>query len=734
MVPMLTLAMSALMPSAAAAQSDAEQRTLILFDRSASMIQPYGGVRKIDLAKQLFRDLANQLKDDPQVAIRFFAGGTTRDKSIDCQASEIGLGFGGVRTTVSLESFVDDVTAIGYETPITFALEQARSDLADWPGPRKIILISDGEETCDRDPEELAELFFEDGITIDTIGIGPPDAFSQLGMIALSGGGGFQLAENLDSLKGAFDNSLPGGALNFGAPGKARQLPGPAAPATAAPVAAASVAPPVSAPNIVALPAVPSIGLPETEEVPAGAALAVEIIFDASGSMAAWLGDQTKLALAKDALRAAAEGLDNERLLVAFRAYGFDEALAKTAEASCPNTELLMPFSNSGQAADVTQRADELVAYGYTPIARSLELAGQDLSAVAAARRMIILISDGEETCDGDPQAVARALKAQGIDLQTHVVGFDLDEVARVQMSEIAREGGGNYYDANNGAELGENLIRVIELAQEAADPWGARVIHPIIGGETLESAISITAGAYTLDKDLLRGEERFFKVDTSIAQRGLLRAIIQSRKIIFGNDGDASESGIAYGGFEIRLYRPDTTEVKGHWARVYGERGEQAHTAYVDLTGDGFFFSIGNQYDTVNKDALFQLEIDEAGDLIERQDAPADNSRALSADISMPITGHLGLEDREDIYGLALTNPTRNINIRVRFTDPDFRFQLDLRDAATGRRIERFTGLTGEMDASVSLPPETNTATLRIRDNNPSLNTEFSSYTITIN
>lgn len=718
-----------MMPFAGAVEPDYEQRTLILFDRSASMIQPYGGVRKIDLAKQLFRDLANQLKDDPQVAIRFFAGGTTRDKSIDCQASEIGLGFSGVRTAASLESFVDDVTAIGHDTPITFALEQARSDLADWPGPRKIILISDGEETCDRDPEELAELSFEDGVSIDTIGIGAPGAFSQLGMIALSGGGGFQLAENLESLKDAFDSSLPGGKIDFGTLGELEQSSELTTPASNVSVGAA-----VSVPAILALPMVTSVGLPEAKETLTGAALAVEIIFDASGSMAGWLGGQTKLALAKEALRAAAEGLDDENLLVAFRAYGFDQSVAKTAEASCANTELLMPFSDSRQAAEVTRKAEELVAYGYTPIARSLELAGQDLGAVEAAQRMIILISDGEETCDGDPQSVARALRAQGIDLQTHVVGFDLDEVARIQMSEIAREGGGNYYDASNGAELGENLIRVIELAQEAADPWGARIIHPTIGGETLESAISITAGAYTLDKDLLRGEERFFKVDTSIAQRGLLRAIIQSRKIIFGNDGDASESDIAYGGFEIRLYRPDTTEVKGHWARVYGERGEQAYTAYIDLTGDGFFFSIGNRYDTVNKDALFQLEIDEAGDLVERQDAPTDDSRALSADISVPITGHLGLEDREDIYGLALTNPTRNINIRVRFTDPDFRFQLDLRDTATGRRIERFTGLIGEMDASVSLPSGTNAATLGIRDNNPSLNTEFSSYTITIN
>jgi hypothetical protein len=732
LMPMLTLVMLLLMPTAKAAESGGEQRTLILFDRSASMIQPYKGIRKIDIAKQLFRELANQLQDDPQVAIRFFAGGTTGDKALDCLASEIGLEFGGERTTTSLVSFVNDVKAIGHATPVSYALEQARSDLEGWPGPRKIVLISDGEETCDRDPVELAETFFEEGISVDTIGIGLPDMFSQLGMIALSGGGEFQLAENLESFKGALSNSLPGGAMKFGAPGSSAPAAIGSGAGTGSAPAAASTSP-VTATTLTALPAVTSIGLTTPEEAAVGTALAVEIIFDASGSMAAWLGGSTKLALAKNALRAATEGLNDDSILVAFRAYGFDQSLEKTAKASCPNTELLLPFADSGQADKVTQKADGLVAYGYTPIAKSLELAGQDLQSVDAARRMIILISDGEETCDGDPQSVARRLRELGIELQTHVVGFDLDEAARRQMSGIAREGGGNYYDASDGAELGESLIRVIELAQEAADPWDERLIHPMTGGKTIETAVPIAAGFYTLDEHLPSGEKRYFKVDTLIAQRTLLRAIVQSRKALFDDSGEASESKIAYSGFEIRVYGHDKNEIKGHWARVYGKRGEQAHTGYVDQSGDGFYFSIGNRYDTVNKDALFQVDIDEAGDIAERQDAPDHKALALSVDISTPLVGHLGLEDREDIYALALTNPDNNLNISVRFTDAEFRFQLDVRNATTDSRIERFTGLTGEIDVSLQLAPGTNAITLGIRDNNPSLNAEFSSYTITI-
>jgi Ca-activated chloride channel family protein len=719
----VAIAIWLLAPSASIAKAEDSQRTLILFDRSASMVQLQEGVRKIDIAKQLFRDLAKQLENDPQIAIRFFAGGTTSDKAMDCQASEIGLDFGSVRTSSSLASFVDNVKALGHDTPITYALEQARSDLAGWDGPRKIILVSDGQETCDRDPEALAELFFDEGISVDTIGIGPPDAFSQLGMIALSGGGEFQLAENLEGLQGALDNVLPGGAA-FG------DLPGGAVVAAPSETAAAATAAP---PTIAPLPTVGAIDLPEPDDAPRGTTLAVEIIFDASGSMAGRLGGRTKLTLAKEALSAAALGLNSDTMLVAFRAYGFDQSLEKTPEASCPNTELLLPFTNEQRAAKVTTQADALAAYGYTPIAKSLELAGQDLLSVKAARHMIILISDGEETCGGDPQAVARALREQGIDLETHVVGFDLDETARSQMQAIAREGAGAYYDAADGAELGESLVRVINVAKEAADPWDARLIHPVTGSDTMEDAAPIGAGTYTLDEHLQKGEERFFEVETLIAQRGLLRAVVQSRKAIFDEEGAARESEIAYSGFEIRLYRPDGSEIKGHWARVYGERGEQAHTGYVDLSGDGFYFSIGNRYDTVNKDALFQLDVDEAGDLAPRQDAPDERANALPADMSSPLVGHLGLEDREDIYAFAGLSDSGGLRIDVQFTDSAFRFQLDVRDRETGRRIERFTNLTGTADITVQLPPATEAITLGLKDNNPSLDAEFSSYTISL-
>jgi Mg-chelatase subunit ChlD len=696
-------------------------RTVILFDRSASMNQMHEGARKIDLAKSLFASLIDTFENNPNVEIRFFAGGTSADKAIDCIASEVALGFGSAQGADALKSMINGVQALGHETPITLALEKAREDLAGWSGPRKIILISDGQETCNQDPEELAELFFEDGIIIDTIGIGPPDAFSQLGMIALSGGGTFQLAENLESLKSAFGTSLPGGVLSFGNQAGTAKPASPSSPAS-------------SASPTVALPPVVAFELPDEPQASGPVGVAVEIIFDASGSMEARLGGQTKLALAKAAIRAAAQGLNGENMHVAFRAYGFDRSVAKTKEASCPNTELLLPFLSSQQAEEVVAKADGLTAYGYTPIARSLELAGQDLLAEPVAKRMIILISDGEETCGGDPKAVAKQLFEMGIDLQTHVVGFDLDAVARRQMQNIAKEGGGNYYDAGDGAELGASLIKVIDLAQEVADPYDERLIRPVTGALTLEEATVLVGGIYTLVDHLPQGERRFFKVETKTAQRGFLRAIVQSRKAVFGDDGSAEESAIAYSGFTLRVYRPDGSEVKGHWAKVYGERGEQAHTGYVDQTGEGFYFSVGNAYDSTSRDALFQIVVDEAGDLTDRQDAPGKkDGEPIALAASVDSVGHLGLEDREDSFIVTLPANTESLNLTIAFTDPDFRFLFDVRTGETNKRIKRFTGQKGTGEFVLELPDGTTSVRLLIKDNNPGLDVMFSSYHLNV-
>ena len=68
---------------------------------------------------------------------------------------------------------------------------------------------------------------------------------------------------------------------------------------------------------------------------------------------------------------------------------------------------------------------------------------------------VVVLITDGEETCDGDPAAAIQALRGAGFDVRVNIVGFAIDEHRlREEFEAWARAGNGRYVEANDGAQL----------------------------------------------------------------------------------------------------------------------------------------------------------------------------------------------------------------------------------------------------------------------------------------
>ena len=60
---------------------------------------------------------------------------------------------------------------------------------------------------------------------------------------------------------------------------------------------------------------------------------------------------------------------------------------------------------------------------GETPLTRSVELAAEALT-FREKPATVVLFTDGEESCGGDPCAAAERLKASAKDLTVHVIGF----------------------------------------------------------------------------------------------------------------------------------------------------------------------------------------------------------------------------------------------------------------------------------------------------------------------
>jgi hypothetical protein len=181
------------------------------------------------------------------------------------------------------------------------------------------------------------------------------------------------------------------------------------------------------------------------------------IILDASGSMNARLSDgATRIDAAKRAV-ATLVGSIPDSVRLAFRAYGHQ---SPTARRDCKDTELLIDFAPVAQKRqEIISKANSLKAQGYTPITFVLQTSAGDLKREAASTsRSIILVSDGKETCPGDPCAAARALAEADAKLVIHSIGFAVDAAARLQLQCIARVARGRYFDASDAAELAKTL------------------------------------------------------------------------------------------------------------------------------------------------------------------------------------------------------------------------------------------------------------------------------------
>jgi len=179
----------------------------------------------------------------------------------------------------------------------------------------------------------------------------------------------------------------------------------------------------------------------------------VLLILDASGSMNAKLPNgETRIAVAQRAIKGVAAFIP-ARAQLSLRMYG---AQSPASQKNCRDTHAAVPFGPASVGSGpIATAVDAVKAQGYTPIAYSLEQAANDFAA-DAKERVIVLVSDGKETCRGDPAVAAKALAAKGITV--HTVGFIVDTAARGQLQAIARATGGSYFDAPVGPELPDTL------------------------------------------------------------------------------------------------------------------------------------------------------------------------------------------------------------------------------------------------------------------------------------
>lgn len=175
---------------------------------------------------------------------------------------------------------------------------------------------------------------------------------------------------------------------------------------------------------------------------------------------------------------------------VGLRVYG---ASVEDGPKSRTDSDLVVPVEQVAKDA-LKAGVNKLKPLGDTPIAYSLKKAAADLP--KGGSKSIVLVSDGEENCGGDPCKVARKISDSGTELHVDVIGLQVDAKSRNQLSCIANAGGGTYYDVPDAINLPNTLERLSVRAARGYAPAG----KPVEGATSVVDAAKLTDGQWLDD------------------------------------------------------------------------------------------------------------------------------------------------------------------------------------------------------------------------------------------
>jgi hypothetical protein len=240
----------------------------------------------------------------------------------------------------------------------------------------------------------------------------------------------------------------------------------------------------------------------------------IQIVLDMSGSMAAKDQGGTRADSARKAIAKALETIPGD-VPVSLRLYGH-RVDKEQKEESCKDTERVVDFTENASPKILAALA-AAKPLGQTPIAYSLRKAAEDLGPADETKdTVILLVTDGDETCGGNPEALVDELLRLGYEMRIYTVGLGVDRDTKRRLEQVATKTGGTYTDAANTAKLQKALadaaddilrgprVSTAPIVPYAKDVKGSqRLITHCRPGEALRQKLSDLA-------PIVIGEEKF--------------------------------------------------------------------------------------------------------------------------------------------------------------------------------------------------------------------------------
>ena len=201
------------------------------------------------------------------------------------------------------------------------------------------------------------------------------------------------------------------------------------------------------------------------------------IVMDGSGSMWGQIDGRPKFEIARETVADVVGKLPANQTL-GLIAYGHRR------KGDCKDIELIVPPA-PGTSGKVLNAVNDMRFLGMTPLSEAVRQAAQALRHTEQAAT-VVLVTDGLETCNLDPCAVANELEKSGVNFTAHVIGFGLTRDEGAKVACLATNTGGRYLQASDGAALSAALRQAVSepapakpaatLSAPASAPMGSRV------------------------------------------------------------------------------------------------------------------------------------------------------------------------------------------------------------------------------------------------------------------
>jgi Ca-activated chloride channel homolog len=173
-------------------------------------------------------------------------------------------------------------------------------------------------------------------------------------------------------------------------------------------------------------------------------------VLDGSGSMEALWGpnDESRMDIAKKILVKLVDSLKaNPSVELALRAYG--HRFTRQAN-NCQDSNLEVPFAVKNHNT-IIDKIKEIKPRGVTPITYSLLQAAKDFPPGKGYRNILILITDGIESCGADPCSTSIELQKKGVFLRPFIIGLGVEGGKSLECM-------GKYIDSQNETTFHEVL------------------------------------------------------------------------------------------------------------------------------------------------------------------------------------------------------------------------------------------------------------------------------------